>query len=118
MKMDLKELVKFQKEFDKKHGFSNKYSKKMLMRVTLALLGECGELANLVKKYTRSESAGGKHTIPDRGRPYLEEAREELADIFIYLMKLSMILGTDLEDEYLKKLEKNKKKFKDFRKGT
>jgi hypothetical protein len=48
--MDLKELIKLQKEFDKEHGFSNKYSRFLLMGVTLSLLGECGELANLIKK--------------------------------------------------------------------
>lgn len=114
--MDLKELIKLQKEFDKEHGFSNKYSRYLLMGVTLSLLGECGELANLVKKYIRSEKAGGKHTLPDQGRNYLEEAKEELADIFIYLMKLSIILNADLEEEFLKKREKNKIKFKDFKK--
>lgn len=118
--MDLKELVKIQKEFDKTHGFdsTNNYSKNALMKVALALMGECGELANLVKKHVRSESAGGRDTISDRGRDYLEEAREELADIFIYLMKLSMILKTDLEKEYLKKTKKNKSRFKDFKMGA
>jgi NTP pyrophosphatase (non-canonical NTP hydrolase) len=38
----------------------------------------------------------------------LEEVKEELADIFIYLMKLSMILDADLEEEFFKKRERNK----------
>jgi hypothetical protein len=37
--MDLKELIKLQKEFDKEQGFSNKYFRFLLMGVTLSLLG-------------------------------------------------------------------------------
>ena len=35
---------------------------------------------------------------------------EELADIAIYLMGLSEMLGFDLEDEIMKKVNKNKKR--------
>lgn len=40
----------------------------------------------------------------------LPELGEELADIAIYLLGISEILGIDLEDEILKKVEKNKKR--------
>lgn len=39
-----------------------------------------------------------------------EELNEELADIAIYLMGLSEMLGYDLEDEVLKKVSKNAKR--------
>ena len=35
---------------------------------------------------------------------------EELADIAIYLLGLSEMLGFDLEEEIVKKVEKNKKR--------
>lgn len=35
---------------------------------------------------------------------------EELADVAIYLLGISEILGIDLEQEILKKIEKNRKR--------
>jgi len=43
-----------------------------------------------------------RHKLPDLG--------EELADVAIYLLGLSQILGLDLEKEILAKHEKNKKR--------
>lgn len=40
----------------------------------------------------------------------LPDVGEELADVAIYLLGLSEILGINLEDEILKKVEKNKKR--------
>ncbi len=39
-----------------------------------------------------------------------DDLNEELADIAIYLMGLSEMLGFDLEDEIVKKMSKNKKR--------
>ncbi len=39
-----------------------------------------------------------------------DDLGEELADIAIYLMGLSEMLGFDLEDEIIKKVSKNKKR--------
>ncbi len=41
--------------------------------------------------------------------------REELIDVFIYLMRLFALTGVDVEAEYLKKLSYNEEKYKDFR---
>lgn len=43
-------------------------------------------------------------------RKKLPDLGEELADVFIYLIGLSEILGTNLEEEVLKKVEKNRKR--------
>ncbi len=40
----------------------------------------------------------------------LPDVGEELADVAIYLLGLSEILGINLEDEILQKIEKNKKR--------
>lgn len=53
-----------------------------------------GEVGEAVQAYYKK--------LPDLG--------EELADIAIYLLGISEILGIDLEDEILKKVEKNKKR--------
>lgn len=46
----------------------------------------------------------------DAYRKKKDDLGEELADDAIYLMGLSEILGIDLEDEIVKKVEKNKKR--------
>ncbi len=53
-----------------------------------------GELAEAFNAYRKK--------LPDVG--------EELADVAIYLLGLSEMLDIDLEDEILKKVEKNKKR--------
>lgn len=46
----------------------------------------------------------------DAYRKKKEDLNEELADVAIYLMGLSQMLGFDLEDEILKKVDKNNKR--------
>ena len=46
----------------------------------------------------------------DAYRKKKEDLNEELADIAIYLMGLSEMLGFDLEEEILKKVDKNGKR--------
>lgn len=73
-----------------------------------ALAGEVGEFANLVKKVVRSVVYGrGEYTLDSVKR----ELAEELADVFIYTLTIAGLLGIDLEQEFLKKLEKNKIRF-------
>ena len=46
----------------------------------------------------------------DAYRKKKDDLNEELADIAIYLMGLSEMLGFDLEDEIMKKVNKNEKR--------
>ena len=46
----------------------------------------------------------------DAYRKKKDDLNEELADIAIYLLGLSEMLGFDLEDEILKKVSKNEKR--------
>lgn len=46
----------------------------------------------------------------DAYRKKKDDLNEELADIAIYLLGLSEMLGFDLEDEIMKKVSKNKKR--------
>ena len=46
----------------------------------------------------------------DAYRKKKEDLNEELADVAIYLMAISEMLGFDLEEEILKKVDKNKKR--------
>lgn len=59
----------------------------------LALAGEVGEVANLVKKALRRME----------GSPPVEDLSGELADVFIYLMLLADECGVDLLEAYERK---------------
>lgn len=64
---------------------------------------EVGEVANIVKKIVR-----GDFKLSERK----SDIQEELADVFIYLMKLSYQLDIDLEKAYMAKMGKIEKGFK------
>jgi len=53
-----------------------------------------GELAEVFEAYANSKDTVG----------------EELADVALYLLGLAEILGIDLEDEIIKKMEKNERR--------
>ena len=110
--MKLKEILKLQKEFDKKHKINFNWAEDIsgknlhqLQFLVLCLTGEVGELANLVKKVVR----GDEQYEPTKGR-----ITEELTDVFIYVLKLAYQMNVDLEASYLQKLEINKTRFKSF----
>ncbi|MEM5793706.1 MAG: MazG-like family protein [Candidatus Aenigmatarchaeota archaeon] len=114
--MDLKEIAKFQREFDKKHGWdwskSSKEEKiKHLQYATIALAGEVGEFANTVKKILREFNFSRE--IP---KGEYEKLKEEIIDVFVYFIKIAdQLLELDVEKEYLKKMEKNEKRFAKFK---
>lgn len=114
--MSLEELINLQKEFDGKHSGRFEWDSKitdsnieMLEFLLVSLTGEVGEFANIVKKIARGDFE-------------LEEVkdnlREELTDIFIYLMKLSYQLDIDLEESYLNKKKKNEERFTSYEKDN
>jgi NTP pyrophosphatase (non-canonical NTP hydrolase) len=61
--------------------------------LTLAICGESGELANLVKKEWRGDAI------------HKEAVRDEMADIRIYLEHLATHLGIDLDQACERKLD-------------
>ena len=85
--MDLKEMQKeiWQNKINK--GFNTTNVEKEFC----LLYGEVGEAFNAYNKKKN-------------------DLNEELADIAIYLIGLSEMLGFDLEDEIVKKMKKNKKR--------
>lgn len=112
--MTIKELMKLQEEFDIKHTSNFNWCEKindnnieMLEFLLISMFGEIGETANLVKKSVR-----GDFTLES----IKDELSEEIADIFIYLMKLCNQLDIDLESSYLKKRNKNIERFKKYEK--
>ena len=112
--MTLQELVEFQKEFDGKHKGNFKWNIKvtdsnieMLEFLLVSLTGEVGEVANIVKKIAR-----GDFKLEEKK----SDIQEELADVFIYLLKLSYQLDIDLENAYVEKMAKNRERFLKYEK--
>lgn len=113
--MTLEEITKLQQGFDSEHKGKFNWSSKitdenleLLEFLMVSLTGEVGETANIVKKIVR-----GDFTLKSKKG----DLQGEIADIFIYLLKISYQLGIDLEEAYLQKLEINRRKFKKYEHG-
>ncbi|MFN7939152.1 MAG: MazG nucleotide pyrophosphohydrolase domain-containing protein [Bryobacteraceae bacterium] len=110
MASTIQDLAELQREFDLRHGKpGNPWYQQIdatnlpvLLELTVALAGEVGEFANATKKITR-----GDLTF-EAAKPHLAS---ELADIFIYLLKLTSQLSIDLEGEFRSKLDLNEQRF-------
>jgi NTP pyrophosphatase (non-canonical NTP hydrolase) len=109
----IQELVEIQRAFDSRHGKEGEPWLKtidpstlpILLELTVALAGEVGEFANIAKKIARGDF-GLDAAKSDLG--------SELADIFIYLLKLSDQLGIDLEGAFRSKVAYNEQRFAHF----
>lgn len=107
--MDLEKLIQLQTDFDRGHGVVKPFyvpitsdNLQDLEHLIVCLIGEIGEFANELKKVVRGDASYEEHQAA---------LAEELADTFIYLIKIAAQTGIDLEAEYLKKLEKNHQRF-------
>ena len=112
--MSIKKIADYQREFDEKYfGYWNDKVGKLefLQSMVVALIGEVGEFANIVKKVNRDNKILGKNL----DEKTIEKLREELTDCFIYIIILSNHLNMDLEKEYYKKTKLNKKRFERYR---
>ena len=115
--MTLNEIQKIQERFDKKY-FNKYWTKKddidqkieFLKDMTIALTGELGEFANLIKKMSRDR----KNLEEKPSEELIDRLREELIDCFIYLVILSNILEMNITKEYFKKTKVNEKRFQKY----
>lgn len=112
--MTLKELIELQKEFDGKHKGKFAWDTKvtdanieMLEFLLVSLTGELGEAANIVKKVAR-----GDFQLEEKKA----DLQEEIADVFIYLLKMAYQLDIDLETAYMNKMRKNQERFHKYEK--
>jgi len=71
----------------------------------LALTGEVGELTEIFQWLTDGEA----ETIMSSDKA--EHVRQEVADVFLYLMRLAMVLGIDLDAAVQSKIALNAKKY-------
>jgi dCTP diphosphatase len=100
---DLADLTARMREFTEARDWGRFHDLKSL---TLALVGEVGEVAELVQWLPADEISG---TAPDshlRAR-----LGEELADVLLYLVRLADVAGVDLAAVARAKLETNDRRF-------
>ena len=113
LKDSMKEIFEFQKKFDRMRGWdwsspaNEEERMRFLQHGTIALAGEVGEFANILKKAMRHYESTGE--LPN-SETY-EGLKEELVDVFIYVVKISLALGLDLAEGYYDKMKINDKKF-------
>lgn len=112
--MSLQDFMDLCKKLDEKHGFPVTFEDKsqrynQVTKDLVGLFGEIGEFSNIIKKINI------KIEKPDGYELDLPEAehnlKEEIADSFIYLIRIANILEIDLTTEINKKIEKNKVRY-------
>ena len=119
--MDFQTLLNMQRDFDQRHGWSldtvpPDRRLDVFEQEIIGLMGEVGELANLVKKARLNVDRFA--TASEAFDQITSGMREELVDIFIYLLRLFEITETDIAAEYSKKLKMNIGRFKKFENGN
>jgi NTP pyrophosphatase (non-canonical NTP hydrolase) len=86
-----------ERDWDKYHSPKN---------LAMALTGEVGELVELFQWLTEEQSRAVAST-PETARA----VRDELADVLLYLVRLSSVLGVDLNEAITDKLFRNAQKY-------
>lgn len=74
--------------------------------LAMALSGEVGELVELFQWLTPEESS---NVLQDP--PKAQQVKHELADVFVYLLRLADVLGVSLEEAVKEKLTVNETKY-------
>jgi NTP pyrophosphatase (non-canonical NTP hydrolase) len=100
---DIRELSDAMRRFSEERDWTRFHDPKSL---TLALVGEVGELSELLQWLPADEIS-----VLAR-EPRLHDRRgEELADVLLYLVRLSDVLGVDLPAAARTKLRANHERF-------
>ena len=104
--MNIKEIQDKLAKFAKERDWDQFHSPKNLV---MALTSEVGELNELFQWLTEEQSKNLNN----------DEVKQEIADIFIYLVRLSDKLDIDIEEAIKEKIEINAKKYPiDLAKGN
>ena len=108
--MDIKEIQDKLAKFAEERDWDQFHSPKNLV---MALTSEVGELNELFQWLTEEQSS----MKDDIGK--IEEIRKEIADIFIYLLRLADKLDINIDEAVREKIEINAKKYPiDLAKGN
>jgi len=101
--MDLPDIRKKIRTFAEERDWDQFHSPKNL---TMGLAAEAAELLEIFQWLTEEQS---KEIVKNEKEMAL--VREEVADVFIYLVRLADKLGIDIEEEVKKKMKVNEKKY-------
>jgi dCTP diphosphatase len=101
--MPIADLQRQLREFAAERDWEQFHSPKNLV---MALTGEVGELTELFQWLTPEQSARVMDDAADA-----DKVRDELADVLAYLLRLSDVLGVDLEGALAAKIIKNAAKY-------
>lgn len=105
--MDLNEILELQRDFDRKRGW-NRYEKcgtpqellDFMQHFVLVMVEELGEVARVRKQVLR-----------DKQDLSVQALKDEIVDLFIYLLQACMALDMNLEEEYLRKMRESERRF-------
>ena len=100
--------LEMQAREDSARWFGDQGAHSSLVHMTLALCGEAGELANIVKKLDR-----GSLDIRDAATRY--QLMMETTDVYVYLLNIAGMLGLDLEQSNQHVRGLNEKRFMEER---
>jgi len=101
--VDVRALEAALQQFADARDWNRYHSPKNL---AMALTGEVGELVELFQWRTEEET---RAVMADA--PAAQAVREEIADVLMYLVRLSSVLGIDLDEAVAAKLELNARKY-------
>lgn len=99
--MDIKKIEKILKQFSEERDWEQFHSPKNL---SMALSVEVSELVEIFQWLTDEQS----YNLDDSKK---QHAKEEVADIAIYLLRICMKLNINLEDAIIKKMKINEEKY-------
>ena len=101
--MDIKKLEKQLERFADERDWEKFHTPKNLV---MALSGEAGELTEIFQWLTVEES---KKIV--QSEEIMQKVKDEVADIQIYLIRLSHKLGIDIETAVVNKMKKNENNY-------
>jgi NTP pyrophosphatase (non-canonical NTP hydrolase) len=101
--MDLTHAKNFLEQFGKERGWEKYKTPKNL---SMALSVEAAELLEIFQWMSEEQSIALKDN-----EQLLQAAKEEIADIFCYVLQISSALNIDLEEAFWEKLKKVEKKY-------
>lgn len=101
--IDTPSLAKALDDFATERDWHQFHSPKNLV---MALSGEVGELTEIFQWMTEDTSR-----LAGKDPATAEKVKEELADVLLYLVRLADVLGIDLNDAAIRKLQRNAEKY-------
>lgn len=101
--MDLRRLLKIQREFVRAREWDQFHTPKNL---AAALSVEASELLEIFQWMSREQEAALRED-----RVTMNRIEQEVADVFFFLLRICDVLGVDIQDAFKKKMRQNARKY-------